>query len=542
MTINHPNPFATANPFDAGAFELDANNPFAAGAARREPTPVPDDAPPGTYTYSLVQSGPPVAEEDVEQTGVEAVEITTLWGDGVLHVAHLSPPKSFYVGEEQKKHLACDLFIPAERLGTTRMPVVLADRSGTRLVIPPGASGHVELPGRGRMTLDEAREMSQPSVEVSGGHELELPHGARARIELDGFTFQVGAVTAGKPAKRGVAAVQDWALASSFGLSLLGAAAMVAAMAFFVPPLGLTEDDGADATRFITIQQYLKSSAEREQEQKDEKTADADSKNHEGGTGTQAKGSEGKMGNPLKANANKRWSVKGPADNPDPHLSHQEALREAQSIGMIGLLNTMNGSVNTPTAPWGRDTALGVDDANHQGNMWGEQIGDSGGTGGLGLSGIGEGGGGFGEGLGLGAIGTMGHGNGLGPGQGFGNGAGHLGGTHHPKSPPRMRVGATTVSGHLPPEAIQRVVRQNYGRFRMCFEQGLARNPNLQGRVTARFVIGRDGAVSNVSNGGSDLPDSGVVSCVVSTYYGLSFPSTDDGIVTVVYPIMFSPG
>ena len=67
-------------------------------------------------------------------------------------------------------------------------------------------------------------------------------------------------------------------------------------------------------------------------------------------------------------------------------------------------------------------------------------------------------------------------------------------------------------------------------------------NPNLEGRVSARFVIGRDGAVSNASNGGSDLPDSGVVSCVVSAFYGLSFPQPEGGIVTVVYPIMLSPG
>ena len=86
------------------------------------------------------------------------------------------------------------------------------------------------------------------------------------------------------------------------------------------------------------------------------------------------------------------------------------------------------------------------------------------------------------------------------------------------------------------------IVRQNYGRFRMCYEQGLGRNPNLEGRVSARFVIGRDGAVSNASNGGSDLPDSGVVSCVVSAFYGLSFPQPEGGIVTVVYPIMLSPG
>ena len=46
--------------------------------------------------------------------------------------------------------------------------------------------------------------------------------------------------------------------------------------------------------------------------------------------------------------------------------------------------------------------------------MWGDQIGDAFGSGGLGLSGVGEGGGGSGEGIGLGSIGTVGHGGMLG--------------------------------------------------------------------------------------------------------------------------------
>jgi len=65
---------------------------------------------------------------------------------------------------------------------------------------------------------------------------------------------------------------------------------------------------------------------------------------------------------------------------------------------------------------------------------------------------------------------------------------------------------------------------------------------NLEGRAQVRFVIGRDGSVSNVQNGGSDLPDSGVINCVINAYYGLSFPQPEGGIVTVVYPIMFQPG
>jgi hypothetical protein len=50
-------------------------------------------------------------------------------------------------------------------------------------------------------------------------------------------------------------------------------------------------------------------------------------------------------------------------------------------------------------------------------NLWGDEVGDSFGAGGLGLSGIGEGGGGRGEGIGLGTIGTIGHGGGTGVGE-----------------------------------------------------------------------------------------------------------------------------
>ena len=99
----------------------------------------------------------------------------------------------------------------------------------------------------------------------------------------------------------------------------------------------------------------------------------------------------------------------------------------------------------------------------------------------------------------------------------------------------------TLVSGRLPPEVIQRIIRLNFGRFRLCYEKALLQNPTLQGRVTARFVIGRDGAVSQVSDGGSDIGSRAVVSCVVRAFYGLSFPQPEGGIVTVTYPIVFSP-
>jgi len=157
------------------------------------------------------------------------------------------------------------------------------------------------------------------------------------------------------------------------------------------------------------------------------------------------------------------------------------------------------------------------------------------------LSGAGEGGGGAGDGIGLGTIGAVGHGAGTGSGQGFGSGHGRLGGAATTRAP-TLRQGVTTVNGALPVEVIQRIVRQNFGRFRLCYEQGLARNPNLAGRVSVRFGIDPSGAVSHAEDGGSDLADSTVVDCVARSFLTLSFPQPDNGTVNVVYPIVFAPG
>ena len=125
--------------------------------------------------------------------------------------------------------------------------------------------------------------------------------------------------------------------------------------------------------------------------------------------------------------------------------------------------------------------------------------------------------------------------------RGFGNGHGRLGGAHQTHAP-SVRQGATQVNGRLPAEVIQRIVRQNFGRFRLCYENGMRANPNLQGRVSVKFIIDRSGAVSMTADGGSDLPDQGVVQCVVRGFGNLSFPQPEGGMVTVVYPIMFNPG
>jgi hypothetical protein len=394
------------------------------------------------------------------------------------------------------------------------------------------------------MTIEQAiaTGKAQPCPELSGAHQIALPNSGRVRVELDGLVFQTSAMSAGRKLAVPIIAAASATGLMFVGLSFLVHVGLLAGFAFFKPGMSGSEDDEARKEQQFLMQQMLKAAAEREQEEKPPEEVSQNSDNKEGGTGTRAKGEEGSMGNPNTTATNKRYAVQGPKDNPDPHIARQAALREAAEFGIIGLLNAgAGGDPNAPTAPWGRDDSSGADSVSARGNMWGADIGDAFGAGGLGLSGIGEGGGGRGEGIGLGSIGTLGHGSGTGSGQGFGSGHGRLGGDHKTK-PPQVRMGATTVSGRLPPEVIQRIVRQNFGRFRLCYENGLKNNPSLQGRVSVRFVIGRDGAVGSVGNGGSDLPDSAVVNCVVRSFSGLSFPQPEGGIVTVVYPISFAPG
>jgi hypothetical protein len=110
------------------------------------------------------------------------------------------------------------------------------------------------------------------------------------------------------------------------------------------------------------------------------------------------------------------------------------------------------------------------------------------------------------------------------------------------KEPKVVTGGISVVNGSLQPELVERMVRQNFGRIRRCYAEGLARNPKLQGALEVRFVVGRDGAVTNAGNGGTTLSDAAVVSCVLSTFRDLTFRSPDGGIASIKYPLIFTAG
>ncbi len=227
---------------------------------------------------------------------------------------------------------------------------------------------------------------------------------------------------------------------------------------------------------------------------------------------------EGAAGNPARTDdGGRRRKTLG--DNPKERIPGEE-----RTFGMIGLLQ---GGHHAGSSAFSDEYGQGA-----MGNIFGATIEDAAGAGGLGLSGDGQGGGGLGAGVPLERIGT-------GTGQGFGSCHCRLGGKHLARVPILRIDDGFSTSGRLPPEAIQRIVRQNFGRLRMCYQRGLERDPGLEGRVAVKFVIDREGEVSMASVAERSLDDESVAQCVARTFHTMSFPKPEGGIVTVVYPIVF---
>jgi len=97
-------------------------------------------------------------------------------------------------------------------------------------------------------------------------------------------------------------------------------------------------------------------------------------------------------------------------------------------------------------------------------------------------------------------------------------------------------------TGVLAPDAIDNVVAAGYPLFARCYRDGVNRDINLDGTVRLHFVVSAAGAVSEVSDRGSDLTDRQVVDCIAEGFYALRFPEPQHGAVQVLYRLGFQAG
>lgn len=113
-----------------------------------------------------------------------------------------------------------------------------------------------------------------------------------------------------------------------------------------------------------------------------------------------------------------------------------------------------------------------------------------------------------------------------------------------PESPPEVSVDCTDPLDDddvtLDSDEIYSVVEANYRELRHCYQQALEKNPSLSGRIDVNLIIEADGHTSQVCSGGSTLPSSSVVVCVIRTFAGFQFSAREEQ-AAGIYPITFSP-
>ena len=407
-----------------------------------------------------------------------------------------------------------------EQVPSPAFPLVQSTGVDYALNFAPNMRGEVRMPDGSTTPVQNLRSPWQ------------IPQGAKVSVDLDTVRFLVQSVPPPRKHPVPVLAMQ-WAEQVYTGGSAV-AHGLFLVLVFSIPPdaKSLSLDLLSNDNRFA---KYLT----KPPEEKDEEIPEFLKKKgpeDQGGKGKRHKGEEGKMGKKDSKNKSGLYGLKGPKDNPDPHLAKQLAEEQAKNAGILGLLKKQEGS--HIASIFGRDSALGTDAENALGGLIGNQVGEANGNGGLGLIGTGRGGGGTGEGtIGLGNLGTIGKGGGGGNGSGYGRGAGGLGGRK--ARAPDIIPGTANVRGSLDKEIIRRVIRKHINEVRFCYEQQAMKNPKLEGKVTVNFTISPEGAVVSSAVQASTLGNASAENCIAQAVRRWSFPKPQGGgIVQVSYPFV----
>jgi len=428
--------------------------------------------------YGIIASGPAVSLDEVE-VGAQAVEVIVMWGDSsVLHVAHLSPPRDFFVGEPAtgKGAAKTDYLIGSELLGTERLPVVLQSAGGTAVVIPEGATGEISVGDESISFADlEALGELQPSSALSGAQQVQLAAGATATLTYKGFTFFVKPVQAGKViGKSGSSSQWKSNIWTAVSFAVHGVFLLVM---YFTPP-----SSASMSLELLTADsRYAKHLAEpveqpwffwEEPERQDY-----------------------------------FWDA-----TPTPEVKKERRIRLAFSSGGWNYSR--------------RDSALGDDAITALGPVMGEQVGeDFGSTDWLFATFVDE------RSLfNEGSIGLR---------RCYDCGPSGLYGRREPVPRIRIRTGNADVRGSLSKEVIRRVIQRHINEVRFCYEKALYRNPKLEGRISVHFEISPTGAVQMATVAESDMGSPALETCIAEAVQFWSFPAPENSRTVVVnYPFV----
>lgn len=481
-----------------------------------------------------------LAEEKL-RSGVACIEVTILWGDVVIHTAHLTPPRSFFLGEADGKDAPCDYPLPIEKLGLPRLPVIRVDAQQTTwLTIPEGAQGTVALAGQPEQTVEQWLSDAAPHPEVAKAKIGRFAYGSKAEIKLSDITIRIEATSAANAMALDIMppATSLLTTALSAGVHL----GLITACALFLPAASYPLEDGLPCVeKERQMARYLAAAEDRAAFAREQEGAAPEA----GGTSTEGLSGRSTTDPIPPSGAHEALATDRIQEvmAMNREAARRAAAQDAESFGVNDILRLYRGyDPGAPTLPWGYDNEYDLSTVMRVRTV-GDDTNATFGFGAMFLSGISEEGPAWTALFGSATTDSFGRARGrFRPDMRRGGYTlfGFLGSSGRRK--PRIRMTALDTRGELPHDLIQRIVRLQFGRFRLCYEDGLRNNPALRGQVAVRFLVGHDGAVSNVAHTGSDLPDSSVLSCIMKSFRIASFPQPESGFVIVTLRLALHPG
>jgi TonB family protein len=416
--------------------------------------------------------------------------------------------------------------------GRRELPIVQGEREHN-LQFTADMTGEVRI-GETHVTLEELIRNGRARQVEDGVYTYPLAAGAKARIRWQGLTFFIHSVAPGRVIARKSEIDKPFWFHNSISAAAIGSLILLTQM---IPneagALALQEELGD--SRFVG---YLA----QPNEMKDDAIPTEEEQTDEPGgvAGERHVGNEGQAGKKESKQVSGRYAMKGEASAVPKLARNFDPDMDARNTGVLGLMKADSG--HFMASPFGDTYAVGNDDQDVWGQLVGNHTAESFGVGGIGLVGNGRGGGGTGEGtVGLTSVGLIGHNR---PGDGDGGLHRRSAGfeTRKTRTPQVLATKAEVVGG-LDKDLIRRVVRAHINEVRYCYNQGLAKDANLKGRVAVQFTIGGTGKVTSAVVGETDLKDRAVGSCIAQAVKRWSFPKpASGGAAIVTYPFILQPG
>ncbi|MBP5201430.1 AgmX/PglI C-terminal domain-containing protein [bacterium] len=106
---------------------------------------------------------------------------------------------------------------------------------------------------------------------------------------------------------------------------------------------------------------------------------------------------------------------------------------------------------------------------------------------------------------------------------------------------PMPEVKRAPNEANIDSAGVTKVINVSRAAIKRCYDKALISNPQLNGKMSIKIVINKEGRVDRTEIVDDSLHDAEVAKCVKGVIGRLRFPKPADGTATVTFPFAFDP-